>query len=431
MRVRVVTYEQAIDYVNSFLQFGIKPGLERVKFLLEMLGNPQKKLKFIHVAGTNGKGSTCTFISSILKASGLNTGLFTSPFVLDFLERFQINGNMISKEDFVDVLEYIIPFVKKMPKNGNKLTEFELITVIALVWFERKNCDVVVLEVGLGGRLDATNVIDDALISVITSISYDHMKILGTTIKEIATEKAGILKPNGTLILYPKQEKEAFLTVRNIAENLKNKVIIPDLKDLSNVNFNLNGTQFAYMNEIFTIELLGKHQVYNAITAISVAMELNNLGIKISVKNIKSGLMNAKFSSRMEIISKNPLVVLDGAHNLGGARVLADAIELYFGQKRVIAIVGMLKDKEVLKVLDVIVPFVSEFIVVQPDSPRAMGKFELYALLEKFNENCTVAKDLSVAVGLAFSKVNDDSGLLVFGSLYLASQIRPILLSFF
>lgn len=427
----VVTYEQAIDYVNSFLQFGIKPGLERIKFLLEMLGNPQKKLKFIHVAGTNGKGSTCTFISSILKASGLNTGLFISPFVLDFRERFQINGNMISKEEFVDVLEYIIPFVKKMPKNGNRLTEFELITVIALVWFERKNCDVVVLEVGLGGRLDATNVIDDALVSVITSISYDHMNILGTTISEIATEKAGILKPNGTLVLYPKQEKEAFLTVKNIAENLKNKIIIPDLNSLSNVKFDLSGTAFTYMNEDFEIKLLGEHQIYNAITAISAMREIANLGLKISDKNIKSGLMNAKFYSRLEIISKKPLVILDGAHNLAGAKALAEAIELYLSKKRVVAIVGMLKDKEVSKVLRVVAPLVSEFIVVQPDNPRAMDKFELNEMVKCFNEESAVAEDLPFAVKLTFNKLDDDSVLLVFGSLYLASQIRPILLSFF
>lgn len=426
-----MTYEQAIDYVNSFLQFGIKPGLERIKFLLEMLGNPQKKLKFIHVAGTNGKGSTCTFISSILKASGLNTGLFISPFVLDFRERFQINGNMISKDEFVDILEYIIPFVKKMPKNGNKLTEFELITVIALVWFERKNCDVVVLEVGLGGRLDATNVIDDALVSVITSISYDHMNILGTTISEIATEKAGILKPNGTLVLYPKQDEEAFLTVKNIAENLKNKIIIPDLNSLSNVKFDLSGTAFTYMNETFEIKLLGEHQIYNAITAISAMREIANLGLKISDKNIKSGLMNAKFYSRLEIISKKPLVILDGAHNLDGAKALAEAIELYLSKKRVVAIVGMLKDKEVSKVLRVVAPLVSEFIVVHPDNPRAMDKFELNEMVKCFNAKIAVAEDLPSAVELAFNKLDDDSVLLVFGSLYLASQIRPILLSFF
>ena len=426
-----MTYEQAIDYVNSFLQFGIKPGLERIKFLLEMLGNPQKKLKFIHVAGTNGKGSTCTFISSILKASGLNTGLFISPFVLDFRERFQINGNMISKEEFVDVLEYIIPFAKKMPKNGNKLTEFELITVIALVWFERKNCDVVVLEVGLGGRLDATNVIDKALVSVITSISYDHMNILGTTISEIATEKAGILKPNGTLVLYPEQEKEAFLTVKNIAENLKNKIIIPDLNSLSNVKFDLGGTEFTYINETFEIKLLGEHQIYNAITAICAVREVANLGLKISDKNIKSGLMNAKFYSRLEIISKKPLVILDGAHNLAGAKALVEAIKLYFSKKRVVAIVGMLKDKEVTKVLRVVAPLVSGFIVVQPDNLRAMDKFELNELVKSFNAKSAVAEDLPSAVKLAFKKLYDDSVLLVFGSLYLASQIRPILLSFF
>ena len=426
-----LTYKQALDYVNSFLQFGIKPGLERISLLLELLGNPQKNLKFIHVAGTNGKGSTCTFISSILKSSGLKTGLFISPFVLDFRERFQIDGNMISEKRFVDVMEYIIPFVKKMPKNGNELTEFELITVIALVWFWQENCDVVVLETGLGGRLDATNVVDNVLVSVITSVSFDHMNILGTTLKEIAYEKAGILKPNGKLVLYPKQNKEAFLTIKNVAEDLNNKIIIPDLLALSQVKSSLCGTEFVYMNEFYNINLLGEHQIYNAVTALTAVTELNKYGFEISKENIKLGLSAAKFPSRFEVISKNPLVIVDGAHNLDGAEALASAINLYLRKKRIIAIVGMLKDKEVAKVLSEISHLVSEFVVVQPDNPRAMDKFELNSLIELYNKNTMVAENLNHALECALEKLDSDSVLLVFGSLYLVSQIRPILLSFF
>lgn len=425
-----MTYENALKYVNSFLQFGIKPGLERVKLLLEMLGNPQKDLKFVHVAGTNGKGSTCTFISSILKASGLKTGLFTSPFIVDFRERFQINGNMISEKEFVDILECIIPFVKKMPNNGSAITEFELITVIAFLWFAKENCDVVVLEVGLGGRFDATNVIESALVSVITSISYDHMNILGDTLEKIAYEKAGILKPNGSTVLYPKQEEAVFSTVKNVAEDLKNEIIIPDLDSLSEMKTDLLGTKFNYMNESFEINLSGQHQVYNAITAISVARKLAELGFGISNNDIKVGLKNANFTSRFEILSKKPLVILDGTHNSGGAKVLADAIREYLGGKRIIAIVGMLKDKDVEKVLLEVSPLVSEFIAVQPENPRAMSIAELSALIKKYNKNCVDAENLYQAVNLAYEKLDNDSVILVFGSLYLASQIRPILLSF-
>ena len=232
-------------------------------------------------------------------------------------------------------------------------------------------------------------------------------------------------------MLYPKQDKEALLTVRNVAENLKNKIIIPDLNSLSNIKFNLSKTRFTYEDEDFEIKLLGIHQIYNAITAISVVRELASLGMKISNENIKLGLMNANFSSRLEIVSREPLVILDGAHNLDGAKVLAEAIKLYIGKKRIIAIVGMMKDKEVFKVLREVAPLISEFVIVQPDNPRAMDKLELNELVKKFNKKSIVAENLSIAVKMALNKLDENSSLLVFGSLYLASQIRPILLSFF
>lgn len=425
-----LTYEQALNYVDSFLQFGINPGLERIKLLLEMIGNPQKKLKFIHVAGTNGKGSICTFLSSILTLSGLKTGLFTSPFILDFRERFKIDGNMISKNDFVNIVEYIMPFVKKMPKNGSNLTEFELITVIAFLWFAKKECDIVVLEVGLGGRLDATNVIDSALVSVITSISYDHVNILGETIEKIAKEKAGIIKSNGTLVLYPKQNNKALFSIKSVAKELKNKIIVPCLNELSNIKTNLSGTSFDYMEETFEITLLGKHQVYNAITAISVINFLKNIGFKISKEHVKKGLADAKIPARFEIISQNPLIILDGSHNMDGATTLANSIKLYLSQKRIIAIVGMLKDKEVSKVLSIVAPLVSDFIAVRPENYRAMDNLELCKLIKNLNKTCTVADNLADAANFAIKQLDENSAILVFGSLYLASQIRPILMSF-
>ena len=425
-----LTYEQALNYVDSFLQFGINPGLERIKLLLEMIGNPQKKLKFIHVAGTNGKGSICTFLSSILTLSGLKTGLFTSPFILDFRERFKIDGNMISKNDFVNIVEYIMPFIKKMTKNGRNLTEFELITAIAFLWFAKKECDIIVLEVGLGGRLDATNVIDSALVSVITSISYDHMNILGETIEKIAKEKAGIIKSNGTLVLYPRQNNKALFSIKSVAKELKNKIIVPCLNELSSIKTNLSGTSFDYMGETFEITLLGKHQVYNAITAISVINFLKNIGFKISKEHVKKGLADAKIPARFEIISQNPLIILDGSHNMDGATTLANSIKLYLSQKRIIAIVGMLKDKEVSKVLSIVAPLVADFVAVQTENYRAMDNLELCKLIKNLNKTCTVADNLADAANFAIKQLDENSAIVVFGSLYLASQIRPILMSF-
>ncbi len=431
-----MTYRQALSYINSLSKFGIRPGLERIQVLLEMLSCPQKNLKFVHIAGTNGKGSVCTFVSSILNAAGLKTGLFISPFVLDFREQLQIDGAMISEKDFVDVFEYIMPFVRKMPKNGINLTQFELITAIAIFWFSRENCDIVVLETGLGGRLDATNVVENVVCSVITSISYDHTNILGESISQIATEKAGILKHNGTLVLYPKQDSQALCVIKAAAARLKNKVLTPDLASLSNVRSTIaSRTSFDYMSKAFKVNLLGPHQVYNAITAITVASELNRCGgFTIPPQAVKDGLYNAKFPARFEVLSHEPLIILDGAHNPGGASVLADSLNLYLGKRRIIAIVGMLKDKDICNVLRIISPHVAEFIVVQPDNPRAMDKSELHNLIVKqLNKPSVVATDLNNAVEIAFKMASErpsDTAILVFGSLYLASQIRPMFLSF-
>lgn len=431
-----MTYQQTLRYINSLSKFGIRPGLERIQVLLEMLSFPQKNLKFIHVAGTNGKGSVCTFVASILKSAGLKTGLFISPFVLDFREQFQIDGTMISEKDFVDVFEYIMPFVKKMPKNGTSLTQFELITAMAIFWFWRENCDIIVLETGLGGRLDATNVVENVICSVITSISCDHTNILGESISQIAAEKAGILKQNGTLVLYPNQDPLALCIIKEAAAQLKNKILVPDLTKLANVKSTIAaGTSFDYMGKAFKINLLGLHQVYNAITAITVADELDcGVGFKISPQAVKEGLFRAKFPARFEVLSREQLVILDGAHNPGGASVLADSLNLYLGKKRIIAVVGMLKDKDIYTVLEIISPYVAEFIVVQPGNPRAMDKSELHDLIvKKLNKPSIIAINLSNAIEIAFNMATSqlsDSAVLVFGSLYLASQIRPMFLSF-
>lgn len=422
-----MTYNQALEYVNSFLKFGIKPGLERIKQLLEMLGNPQNDLRYIHVAGTNGKGSTCAFLSSILKESGLRVGLFTSPFIIDFRERFQINGNMITERDFVDLVEHIMPHTRKMAKYGNWLTEFEIIAAIAFLWFKREKCDVIVLEVGLGGRLDATNVIEKALVSVITSISYDHTNILGSTITEIAAEKAGILKPNGTVVLYPKQDEMALSTVKSLAKKLKNKIILPNITQLSAVSLRMPTTKFCFASKNYGINLLGEHQVCNAITAITVIRELQEKNIfTISEEAIQSGLLNARIPSRFEVVSQRPLIVIDGAHNPDGAGALVSTIKSYLGGKRIIAIVGMLKDKDAEQTISVMSTLVSKFIIVQPENPRAMDKFELSELIKKFNGDYEVARDLPHACELSISLLDDNAALLVFGSLYLASQLRPL-----
>ncbi len=422
-----MTYEESILYINSLLKFGIQPGLDRIKKLLNYLGNPQNDLKIIHVAGTNGKGSTCAYISSILKCAGLKTGLFISPFIIDFRERMQINGKMIPKKVFAQLVEYVVPFVKEMQNDGECITEFELITAIAFMWFKKENPDIVVLEVGLGGRLDATNVINDPLVSVITSVSYDHRNVLGETIEEIAKEKGGILKQNGKVVLYPCQPREVISVVKNIAQKLNNRIIIPKLDDVTNVISNFKGTRFNYKNEEFYIRLLGKHQVNNAITAIVGVEQLTCLGYNIHVDDIRRGLWETSFPARFEVLSQEPLIIIDGAHNQGGAAVLADSIKLYLRGMKIVAITGMLKDKDISKVINIVGPLLSEFILTHPDNKRAMSEHDLQKIVLEVNPCCTISRDVNDAVKLAFEKSNDNTAILVFGSLYLCSQVRPLI----
>ena len=422
-----MTYEQALQYVNSLSRFGIEPGLSRVKKLLNILGNPQNDLKFIHVAGTNGKGSTCAYISSILSCSGFKTGLFISPFIIDFRERMQINKQMIPKKDLVELINYIIPFVNNMADNGEFITEFELITAIAFLWFKKEKCDIVVLEVGLGGRLDATNVINNALVSVITSISFDHINILGSTIKEIAGEKAGILKPKGTLVLYPHQSAETFDVIKTKVKKLENKLVVPDINKIKVVSTSLLGTNFVYDNQSFYIKLLGDYQVNNAVTAITVINELIKLGYYISFDDLKLGLSQTDFPSRFEVISKKPLVILDGTHNKGGAIALSNTISQYLNGMKIKAIVGMLKDKDVNAVINILGKHVSSFILTQPDNTRAMSKYDLQKIVMKVCSDCIVAEDDIDAVKLSFEHVDENTAIIVFGSLYLSSQLRPII----
>ncbi|HRT82772.1 MAG TPA: Mur ligase family protein, partial [Oscillospiraceae bacterium] len=267
-----MTYNEALAYISSFEAFGIRPGLERIEALCKALNNPQDRLKFIHVAGTNGKGSTSTLIANSLAGSGHKVGLFTSPYVVDFRERFSINGEMISKTELAALVDDIKPKVDELAPNLIP-TEFELITALAFLYFYLNNCDYVVLEVGLGGRFDSTNIIKRPLVSVITSVSKDHMAVLGDTIEKIAFEKAGIIKPNVPVVLYPLQAAEAYEVITEVAKYQKSDLFIPSLEELSIIDQSIFGSNFSYKNVIYSLALMGEHMIYNAITALT-ALEL-------------------------------------------------------------------------------------------------------------------------------------------------------------
>jgi dihydrofolate synthase/folylpolyglutamate synthase len=317
-----MTYTQAVEFFHSFLKFGINPGLERIKALCEKLGNPQNELKFIHVAGTNGKGSTSAMIAEILKLASYKVGLFTSPYVVDFRERIQINGQMIEKEQLAGIAQKIKKVVYALALEGIEPTEFEVITAAAFLYFAQSKCDVVVLEVGLGGRLDSTNIIKTPLLSIITSISLDHINILGSTIEQIALEKCGIIKEGGITVSYPEQLEAAKRVITETAYKMNNKLIIPKIENIQIINEDIRGTKAQIDGIDLTIPLIGEHMVKNCSVAVAAARALNSTGLKVSDENISAGVANTSIAARMEVFNDKSLILLDGGHNEGCAKAL-------------------------------------------------------------------------------------------------------------
>lgn len=423
-----MTYEQAIQQISSLLRFGMKPGLERVEKLLSLLGNPQDSLKFIHVAGTNGKGSTCALLASVLKQAGYRTGLFTSPYVSDFRERMQIGGEMIPRAELAALVERTMPFVQQMARNGEVITEFELITALGLQWFARQKCDVVVLEVGLGGRLDATNVIKTPLVSVITSISLDHTAILGDTVEKIAFEKSGIIKEGGTTVCYPDQPVPALRVIRETAAQRHNRFLLADLSSVRQLSADLTGTGLEYRGLSLRLPFLGAHQVKNAVTALAAVEVLRGRGYTVSDGSIAAGFSGARFPARLEVFSRSPLVLLDGAHNPGGTAALAQAVKDYLPGKNTVAVMGMLADKDVDTAVQNLNGCFSRVFTLTPQNPRAMPA---QSLAEKWIARDVPAQpftDAQKALSAAYSAAGENGAVVVCGSLYLAGEIRPLLL---
>lgn len=423
-----MTYDQAVKKINSLLRFGIKPGLERVSKLLEYLGNPQKELRFVHVAGTNGKGTTCTLMASALRQAGYRTGLFTSPYVIAFRERFQINGEMIPEQTLAALLDEILPVVEQMAENEEVITEFELITALALLWFARSRCDVVVLEVGLGGRFDATNVIPTPLVSVIASISLDHTAILGDTLEQIAFEKAGILKQGGVTVLYPDQQPEVLQVIRRVAQERNNRLVLPDFSQLEELGTDIHGTRLRYKGMALKLPFIGAHQMKNAATAWEAIQVLRERGLTISDPAVQQGFAAAAMPARMEVLSERPLVLLDGGHNPGCAGALRQVMETYLSERKIVAIVGMMADKDSRTALSLVAPSFAEVLTVRPENPRALSAEELAEEARTFCARVKPMGDMEAAFRLALGQAGEEGAVVICGSFFLAGEIRPIAL---
>lgn len=425
-----MTYEEALKYITEVGNFGSNYGLERTYRLLELLDNPQKSLKLIHVAGTNGKGSTTVMITKILIEAGYKVGMYTSPFLEEFEERIQINNINIPKKKLADLVEEIKVVVDKVIEEGySHPTEFEIITVLMLLYFNREKIDFGVIEVGLGGRLDSTNVIEP-IISVITSISFDHTNLLGNTLAEISREKAGIIKNNTPIIVYP-QEQEALEVIEEIATTKSAPLIVVRKNSVEILEINKGTKPFQKVkiddNYIVNLPLLGEHQSLNLAVAIKVIEKLNGDYTNISKEIIEKSIENVIWKGRLEVLNEKPLVVIDGAHNIQGITQLKLNIEKYFDYKNIYLIIGILADKDVKEMTKTIVPIAKKVYAVTPHSIRAELAENLKDAIVGYNSNCEAIEDYEKAFTMAYNDATEEDLVVITGSLYMIGDMRKII----
>lgn len=426
-----MNYIDSVNYIHSLLKFGVRPGLSGMDALLRLLGEPHKNLEFVHVAGTNGKGSTSTAISNVLTGAGYRVGLYTSPYVTDFLERVQFCGKPVDRTLFALSVEKVKNAVEELEKENVVITEFEALTAAAFLCYKTLKCDVVVLEVGLGGRLDATNVIETPLVNVITSLSVDHSAILGNTIEEIAFEKCGTIKENGNVVCSFGQPEGALKVVENTARKRKNVLKIPTEDDIKIIKSDIFGTEFTYKNQDYFVKMPGEHQVKNMTCVIEACHILKNT-FNITEDNIKKGIGETILPARIEVISNNPLVILDGGHNEDGAKAFYNAVSPVLDEKeKVCVIAGMMADKEVENSLKSLIKKADFFICVTPENPRAMKAAELADIAKKYCKNVLIEESPVMAVEKAKKMLNEKDALCVVGSLYLAGEVRKTMLEIF
>jgi dihydrofolate synthase/folylpolyglutamate synthase len=424
---------EAINYIHSTYKFGSKLGLENISDLLNRLGNPQDMLKFIHVAGTNGKGSTCVMLSYVLKEAGYNTGLFISPFLENFNERIQIDNIPITDEDLALSVTIVKCAIDTMLEEGrNHPTEFEVVTATAMVYYHRKDVDIVILEVGMGGRLDATNVIKTPEVVVITSISNDHSEYLGDTLEKIAFEKASIIKANSDVVIYP-QKESVYEVIKNYA-NEKSAIIYPvDIKDITIVTFGPLGQKLSYNNKStntgvkdFNLNLIGSHQSTNCLTALKTIEVLIDKGYVIKTNHIVEALSKVTFNGRMEVLSQIPFILIDGAHNSDGLERLAENLATYFKNFNVRLFFGMLADKEVSSSLQVLLSQCSDVVTLTPDNPRAKSAKDTAEMIKEISDIEVAACD-DIAQSLDYIKTGSNDINLFCGSLYLIGHVRTLI----
>ena len=427
-----MTTQQAMEALHALPRMGQgAPGLARMQNLCDHLGNPEKELQCIHIAGTNGKGSLAAMTSSILTAAGYKTGLTISPYVVDFRERFQIDGEMIPPRTLANLTEKVLDAIDAIEaEGGEKPVEFEAVTALAFLWFAREKCDLVVLETGLGGRCDATNVVPHKLVAAITKIGYDHMEVLGDTLDKIAAEKAGIIKEGTVVVNYPDQPAEAMGPILTAAAEAHTSIITPDKDDLTLLRGKRLENRIDYGGYRAALGLPGTHQANHAAMAVEIALALwREFGYDISDDAILQGLADARMPARIEVLRRHPLLLLDGCHNPDGAKMRAATLTRADFEENLVGVLGVLADKDYKDMLSDLAPCFAKIYTVTPNCPRALSAEELQKEA-RFHTDAEAADSVADAIRKAvdYADENNLAGVVVCGSLYLAAEARPLLL---
>lgn len=416
-----MTPEEALSYIHSVCWKGSIPGLSRTQELLQKMGNPQDQLQFVHIAGTNGKGSTAAMTASILRKAGYRTGLYTSPYIFRFHERMQVDGQCISDEELAEITEFVKPLAESMEDHP---TEFELVTCIAMEYFKRHHCDVVSLEVGMGGELDSTNVIASPLVAVLTNIGLDHTEFLGDTLEKICETKSKIIKPGTIAVTYrEKPSVEAVIEAR--CKEVGAKWMPADFASIHLVSASLEGQVFDWGPYLgIHLPLLGKHQLYNAAVVLTIVKALRERGLEISDEAMRQGIASVSWPGRFELVAKNPLFIVDGGHNPQCIEALVNNVRDYLGGKRLTILTGVLADKDYGDMYQDMAQYAAAFVAVTPPNPRALPAQELKAYLERFGKPVTACDTVAEGVAQAKKLAGADGVVLAYGSLYMVGDIE-------
>ncbi len=417
-----------MEYISDLSRYGSVPGLDSIRELLRRLGNPQEQTPVVHIAGTNGKGSTLAYLRAILSEAGYRTGSYSSPAVMDYRERYTVDGIMIAKTAFARLLEPVAQAAGEMEAEGlAHPTAFEIETALAFCFFAEKKCDVAVVETGMGGELDATNLIEKPLVSVLASISMDHMQFLGKCLAEIARHKAGIIK-EGAPVVSVMQKPEAMKVIGQAAKERHAPLFVADVSRASAVRYGLTGQSFNYGGmRGLKISLGGIWQIENAVLAVETVRALNGRGFTVSERALRAGLAGAVWRGRLTVLAKKPYFIIDGAHNADAAKKLADSLSFCFTNEPKVFIMGVLRDKEYGAIIEYMAPMADQIITVTPpDNPRAMQAYELAQEVSGVNGHVTAAGSIEEAVEMAYLLTPPDGVILAFGSLSYLGRLTAI-----